>query len=44
MATALGRVINRRFSIYVHASLFASGAGLLLQAIITWLAIRPAAH
>jgi uncharacterized membrane protein YfcA len=49
MAVALGRVINRRvdarrFSVYVHASLLASGAGLLLQAVATWIAHPPSAH
>ena len=46
LAIALGRVINRqldtrRFVVYVHAALFASGAGLLLQAIVTWIAHQP---
>jgi len=42
LAIALGRVINRhldacRFLVYVHAGLLVSGAGLLLQAIVTWI-------
>ena len=49
VAIALGRVVNRRFDsrrflIYVHASLLASGAGLLLQAAVTWIAHQPPAH
>jgi uncharacterized membrane protein YfcA len=41
LAIVLGRVINRRvdarrFFIYVHAGLVASGVGLVLQAIVTW--------
>ena len=43
LAIALGRAINRRFDarkffIYVHAGLIASGVGLVLQAIVTWTA------
>jgi uncharacterized protein len=46
LAIALGRVINRRldtgrFLVYVHAGLLASGAGLLLQAIVSWSARQP---
>lgn len=46
LAIPLGRVMNRRldahrFLVYVHASLIVSGAGLLLQAIVTWLASQP---
>jgi uncharacterized membrane protein YfcA len=49
IAIALGRVINRRvdgrrFSVYVNASLLASGAGLLLQAFVTWSAHQPSPH
>ena len=41
VAIVLGRVINRRFDagrffVYVHAGLIVSGAGLVLQAIVTW--------
>jgi uncharacterized membrane protein YfcA len=41
LAIALGRQINRRvdadrFFVYVHAGLVLSGAGLVLQAIVTW--------
>jgi uncharacterized protein len=47
VAIALGRVINRRFDarrffVYVHAGLIASGAGLVLQAIAS-LATQQAA-
>jgi uncharacterized membrane protein YfcA len=43
LAIPLGRAINRRldgdrFLVYVHAGLLASGAGLLVQAIVTWIA------
>jgi uncharacterized membrane protein YfcA len=46
LAIPLGRAINRRldgdrFLVYVHAGLLASGAGLLLQAIVTWSARQP---
>ena len=46
LAIPLGRAVNRRldvgrFLIYVHALLLASGAGLLLQAIVTWIANQP---
>jgi uncharacterized protein len=46
LAIALGRVINRhldarRFLVYVHAGLLVSGAGLLLQAIVTWIVHPP---
>lgn len=49
IAIAAGRAINRRidarrFSIYVHAGLLASGAGLLLQAIASWAARQAAAR
>jgi uncharacterized membrane protein YfcA len=49
LAIALGRVINRRldarrFLVYVHAGLIVSGAGLVLQAIVTWAAHQPAAR
>jgi hypothetical protein len=49
LAIALGRVINRRFEarrflVYVHAGLLATGAGLVLQAIVTWTAHPAAAH
>jgi len=48
LAIALGRVINRRldarrFLVWVHAVLLASGAGLVLQAIVTWIARQPPA-
>ena len=41
VAIALGRTINRRFDarrffVYVHAGLIASGAGLVWQAIASW--------
>ena len=41
VAISLGRTINRRvdarrFFVYVHAGLIASGAGLVLQAIASW--------
>ena len=47
LAIVLGRVINRRFDaqrffVYVHAGLIVSGAGLVLQAIVTWTAHQPA--
>ena len=43
LAIVLGRAINRRvdarrFFVYVHAGLILSGAGLVLQAIVTWTA------
>jgi uncharacterized membrane protein YfcA len=43
LAIPLGRALNRRlvsqrFLTYVHVALLASGAGLVLQAIVTWLA------
>jgi uncharacterized membrane protein YfcA len=43
LAIPLGRALNRRldaerFRAYVHAGLLASGAGLVLQAIVTWIA------
>jgi uncharacterized membrane protein YfcA len=46
LAIPLGRAINRRldvdrFLVYVHAGLLASGVGLLLQAIVTWIAQLP---
>jgi uncharacterized membrane protein YfcA len=49
LAIVLGRVINRRFDasrffVYVNAGLIVSGAGLVLQAIITWTAHQPAAR
>jgi uncharacterized membrane protein YfcA len=49
LAIVLGRVINRhvdarRFFVYVHAGLVASGVGLVLQAIVTWAAHQPAAR
>ena len=49
VAIALGRVINRRFDarrffVYVHAGLVVSGAGLVLQAIVTWTAHQAAAR
>jgi hypothetical protein len=49
LAIALGRMLNRRvgarrFFVYVHAGLVASGAGLVLQAIVTWTAHQPAAR
>ena len=49
LAIVLGRVINRRFDArrfftYVHAGLIVSGAGLVLQAIVTWTAHQPAAR
>ena len=49
LAIALGRVINRRFDarrffVYVHAGLIVSGAGLVLQAIVTWIAHQPPAR
>jgi uncharacterized membrane protein YfcA len=49
LAIALGRVINRRFDarrffVVVHAGLAVSGAGLVLQAIVTWIADQPAAR
>jgi len=42
LAIALGRVINRRldtrrFFVYVHSGLLASGAALVQQAIVTWI-------
>lgn len=48
LAIGLGRVINRRldadrFFVYVYAGLIASGAGLLLQAIVSWAAQRSPA-
>jgi uncharacterized membrane protein YfcA len=41
LAIALGRVINRRvdarrFFVYVHSGLLVSGAGLVVQAIVSW--------
>ena len=49
LAIPLGRAINRRFDaqrflVYVHAALIASGAGLLLQAIVAWASHQPAAR
>jgi uncharacterized protein len=49
IAIAAGRAINRRidarrFSIYVHAGLLASGAGLVLQAIASWAAQQAASR
>lgn len=46
LAIGLGRVLNRRldtrrFFVYVHAGLIVSGAGLVLQAIVTWTAGGP---
>ena len=46
LAIGLGRAINRRFDerrffVYVYAGLIASGAGLLLQAALTWTATQP---
>jgi uncharacterized membrane protein YfcA len=43
LAIPLGRALNRRldarrFLAYVHAVLLASGAGLVFQAIVTWIA------
>jgi uncharacterized protein len=45
LAIALGRAINRRidsdrFLVYVHTGLIVSGAGLLLQSIVTWTSHR----
>jgi hypothetical protein len=42
-------VINRRFDarrffVYVHAGLIVSGAGRVLQAVVTWIAHQPAAR
>jgi hypothetical protein len=34
----------RRFFVYVHAGLIASGAGLVLQAIATWTTHHSAAR
>jgi|KBSMisStaDraftv2_1062788.scaffolds.fasta_scaffold02440_3 uncharacterized membrane protein YfcA len=49
VAIALGRMINRRFDarrffVYVHAGLIASGAGLVLQAIASWTTHQAAAR
>jgi uncharacterized membrane protein YfcA len=49
LAIVVGRVINRRFDpdrffIYVHAGLIVSGAGLVLQAIVTWIADQTTAR
>ena len=49
LAIVLGRVINRRFDarrffVYVHAGLIVTGVGLVLQAIVTWTALQPAAR
>ena len=46
IAIPLGRAINRRlavdrFLVYVHAGLLASGVGLLLQGLVTWIAHQP---
>ena len=46
LAIPLGRALNRRldarrFLAVVHAGLLASGAGLVLQAIITWMTHQP---
>lgn len=46
LAIPLGRALNRRldaerFLAYVHAALLASGAGLVLQAIVTWTTRQP---
>ena len=46
LAIPLGRALNRRldaerFRVFVHAGLLASGAGLVLQAIVTWIADQP---
>jgi len=38
------RVDARRFFVYVHALLIASGVGLVLQAIVTWNAHQPMAR
>jgi uncharacterized protein len=47
LAIVLGRTFNRRvdagrFLVYVHAMLIASGAGLLVQALVGWGAHQPA--
>jgi uncharacterized membrane protein YfcA len=49
LAIALGRVINQRadagrFFVYVHTGLVATGAALVLQAIVIWTAHQPAAR
>jgi len=49
LAIVLGRVINRRFDarrffVYVHAGLIVSGAGLVLQALVTWTALQRGAR
>lgn len=49
VAISLGRTINRRvdarrFFVYVHAGLIASGAGLVLQAIASWTTHQAAAR
>jgi uncharacterized protein len=46
LAIPLGRALNRRFHAqrflsYVHVGLLASGAGLVLQAIVTWVDQLP---
>jgi uncharacterized membrane protein YfcA len=46
LAIPLGRAVNRRldvdrFLVYVHAMLFVSGAGLVLQGIAAWIAGQP---
>jgi hypothetical protein len=46
LAIPLGRALNRRldaqrFRVYVHAGLLASGAALMFQAIVTWIAHQP---
>ena len=38
------RVDARRFFVVVHAGLIVSGAGLVLPAIVTWIAHQPAAR
>ncbi len=48
-AIVMGCVINqrvdtRRFFVYLQAGLIVSGAGLVLRAIVTWTAHRPAAR
>ena len=46
LAIPLGRALNRRldaqrFRTFVNAALLASGAGLVLQAIVTWITHQP---
>jgi hypothetical protein len=38
------RIDARRFFVYVHAGLIVSGAGLVLQALVTWIEHQPAAR